>query len=177
MTSTSTTNANATASKAGASTAAASRTNTPAASATSLVNLPAPVRDIGLLLTRVLLGVVLIAHGWQKIVTNGIGGTGDFFASVGVPAADIAATFAGLVELVGGILLVIGVLTPVVAVLVAVVMAGAVVFVHYEAGIYAADGGWELVAVIGLAVVVFGLVGPGRYSLDSLIAGRRAAKA
>ncbi|MFJ5869598.1 hypothetical protein ACIQD2_00295 [Dietzia maris] len=43
-------------------------------------------------------------------------------------------------------------------------------------GIYAADGGWELVAVIGLAVAVFGLVGTGRYSLDALIAGRRAAR-
>ena len=97
--------------------------------------------------------------------------------SVGVPAATFFAGFAGTVELVGGILLVLGLLTPVVAVFVAIVMAGAYFYVHQANGIYAAENGWELVAVIGLATVVFGLVGPGRFSLDALIAGRRGAKA
>lgn len=144
---------------------------------TRLFPVPAVARDIGLLITRALLGVVLIAHGWEKLVTNGVSGTGEFFDSVGVPAAQAAAAFAGVVELAGGILLILGLLTPVVAVLVVVVMFGAYLWVHQGAGIYAADSGWELVAVIGLAVVVYGLVGPGRYSLDALIAGRRGAKA
>ena len=142
-----------------------------------LLPLPASVRDAGLLITRVLLGAVLIVHGGQKLFVNGVDGTGAFFASVGVPAAQFAAAFAGTVELVGGILLILGLLTQVVAVLVAVVMAGAYFYVHKAAGIYAAEGGWELVAVIGLATVVFGLVGPGRFSIDALIVGRRAAKA
>ncbi|MDN4505956.1 DoxX family protein [Dietzia maris] len=144
---------------------------------TRLLPVPPVVRDIGLLLARVLLGAVLIVHGGQKLFVNGVDGTGAFFESVGVPAAQAAAAFAGAVELVGGILLVLGLLTQAVAVLVVVVMAGAYAYVHKAAGIYAADGGWELVAVIGLAVAVFGLVGTGRYSLDALIAGRRAARA
>ncbi|MFN7242133.1 MAG: DoxX family protein [Dietzia cercidiphylli] len=144
---------------------------------TRLFPVPGIVRDIGLLLARVLLGVVLIAHGWEKLVTNGAGATGQFFDSVGIPAAQTAAVFAGVVELAGGILLVLGLLTQVVAVLVVVVMFGAYLFVHQGAGIYATNGGWELVAVIGLAVAVFGLVGTGRYSLDALIAGLRAAGA
>lgn len=144
---------------------------------TNLLPVPAVVRDAGLLITRVLLGVVLIVHGGQKLFVNGVEGTGAFFESVGVPAAQFAAAFAGTVELVGGILLVLGLLTQLVAVLVVVVTAGAFFYVHQAAGIYAADGGWELVAVIGLAAAVFGLVGPGRYSIDALIAGRRAAKA
>lgn len=142
-----------------------------------LLPVPAAVRDIGLLLARVLLGAVLIVHGGQKLFVNGVDGTGAFFESVGVPAAQAAAAFAGAVELLGGILLVLGLLTQLVAVLVVIVMAGAYFYVHKAAGIYAADGGWELVAVIGLAVAVFGLVGPGRYSIDALIAGRRAAEA
>lgn len=156
----------------------ADRRATRAATAgTLLLPVPAVVRDIGLLITRVLLGVVLIAHGWEKFAINGIEGTGAFFSSVGVPGAAAAATVAGLIELVGGILLILGLLTPVVAALVVVVMIGAFFFVHVGSGVYVANNGWELVAVIGLAAAVYGLVGPGRYSLDALIAGRRAVKA
>ncbi|GLB63389.1 hypothetical protein NCCP2495_12670 [Dietzia sp. NCCP-2495] len=145
--------------------------------ASQVLPLPAVVRDAGLLIARVLLGAVLIVHGGQKLFSNGVAGTGAFFESVGVPAATFFAGFAGTVELVGGILLVLGLLTPAVSVFVAIVMAGAYFYVHQANGIYAAENGWELVAVIGLATVVFGLVGPGRFSLDALIAGRRAAKA
>ena len=148
-----------------------------AASESNLLPVPAAVRDAGLLIARVLLGVVLLVHGGQKLFVNGVEGTGAFFASVGVPAAEAAAAFAGTVEFVGGILLILGALTQLVAVLVLVNMVGAYFYVHQAAGIYAADGGWELIAVIGLAVAVFGLVGPGRFSIDALVAGRRAAKA
>lgn len=41
-------------------------------------------------------------------------------------------------------------------------------------GLFATDGGWELVAALGLAAVVFALVGPGRFSLDALLRRRRA---
>lgn len=159
-----------------ATTARTARTADSAA-ASQVLPLPAVVRDAGLLIARVLLGAVLIVHGGQKLFSNGVAGTGAFFESVGVPAATFFAGFAGTVELVGGILLVLGLLTPVVSVFVAIVMAGAYFYVHQANGIYAAENGWELVAVIGLATVVFGLVGPGRFSLDALIAGRRAAKA
>src|SRR5690554_2644250 len=87
---------------------------------TRLLPVPAIVRDIGLLLARVLLGAVLIVHGGQKLFVNGVDGTGAFFESVGVPAAQAAAAFAGAVALVGGILLVLGLLTQAVAVLVVV---------------------------------------------------------
>lgn len=171
-----TSNAATTNAAAAATTAAAARPGAVRPEPT-LLPVPAVLRDAGLLIARVLLGAVLIVHGGQKLFVNGVSGTGAFFESVGVPAPQFAAAFAGTVELVGGILLVLGLLTQVVGVLVAVVMAGAYLYVHKAAGIYAAEGGWELVAVIGLAVVVFGLVGPGRLSFDALIAGRRAAKA
>ncbi|WP_241724393.1 DoxX family protein, partial [Dietzia sp. E1] len=78
-----------------------------------LLPVPATVRDAGLLITRVILGVVLIAHGWEKFAINGIEGTGAFFDSVGIPGATAAAAAAvGAIELVGGILLILGLLTP-----------------------------------------------------------------
>lgn len=133
-----------------------------------------PVRDVVLLLSRVLLGVVLVAHGWDKLVGTGLAATGDGFAAMNVPAPQVSAAAAGAVELVGGLLLMLGLLTPLAGVLVALVMAGAFAMVHAGAGVFVADGGWELVAVIGLAALTFAAVGPGRFSLDHLLTSRRS---
>src|SRR5438552_2721254 len=110
--------------------------------------LPPLSRDVILLLSRLLVGVVLIAHGWQKFVTNGLAGTADGFAGMGIPLAPVAAGFAAVVELFGGLLLVAGAATALVGVLVAVVMLGAALFAHLDAGLFAAQGGWELVGII-----------------------------
>jgi len=139
-----------------------------------LLAVPAPVREVGLLLARVLLGAILMAHGWQKIATNGLGATGDAFEGMGIPLAHASAVFAGVVELVGGALIVLGLLTTIAGLLNAVNLFGAFWFVHRGHGVFATDGGWELVAALGLASLVFVLVGPGRYSLDALLTGRRA---
>lgn len=140
-----------------------------------LAPVPAPVRDIGLLLTRALLGIILMAHGWQKLALNGLGPTAGGFEQMGVPAPDAAATAAAFVELGGGALLILGLLTPFAGVLVALVMGGAWWFAHRDGGVFVADQGWELVAALGLASIVFALVGPGRFSIDALLTRRRRA--
>ena len=81
-----------------------------------------------------------------------------------------------MIELVGGILLILGLLTPLVAVLV-VVMIGAFFTVHLGSGVHVSDNGRELIAVVGLAAAVFVLVGPGRYSVDAVLARGRADRA
>jgi putative oxidoreductase len=141
---------------------------------TMIRTLPPPVRDIALLLARLVLGVVLVAHGWQKVVTGGLGATADGFAGMGIPLAPVAAAFAGLVELIGGGLLVVGAATALVGVLVAVNMIGAALFVHVGNGVFAGDGGWELVGVIGALALVLAAVGAGRFSVDHTLAARRS---
>ncbi len=140
---------------------------------TTLFPVPAAVRDAGLLFARVLLGVVLVAQGWQKL-SGGVPAVAQGFTKMGVPLPGAAAWFATLVELVGGVLLILGALTPVVALLVAMDMAGAWLFAHLGHGPFVAKGGWELVVLIGSLAVVIALVGPGRASVDALIASRRA---
>ncbi|SNR40759.1 DoxX family protein [Blastococcus mobilis] len=136
--------------------------------------LPAPAQDIALLLARVVTGVVLIAHGWQKLVTNGVAGTAEGFEAMGVPAAPVAAAIAIVIELLGGVLLVAGAATAVVGVLVALMMLGAALFVHVGAGIFATAGGWELVGAIGAAALALAATGAGRFSVDgALERGRR----
>jgi putative oxidoreductase len=136
--------------------------------------LPPSTRDGALLLARLLLGVVLIAHGWQKVFTWGLGGTAQAFAGMGVPLAPVSAAYAGIVELVGGALLVLGAGTAVVGVLVALDMLGAALLVHATNGVMASDGGWELVGMIGALALVLAAVGAGRFSVDHAVAGRRA---
>nr|WP_211362019.1 DoxX family protein [Pseudonocardia cypriaca] len=135
--------------------------------------LPSSVRDAALLVARLLLGVVLIAHGSQKVFTWGIGGTAQAFEGMGVPLAPVSAVFSALVELVGGVLLLVGAATAVVGVLVVLNMLGAALIVHAANGIMVSNGGWELVGVIAAAALVLAAVGAGRYSVDHAIAGRR----
>jgi putative oxidoreductase len=134
---------------------------------------PAPARDIAVLLTRVAVGLVFLAHGWQKLFTNGIDGTAAFFDQAGVPAASAAAWFAALVELAGGAALVVGLAVPVAGLLLLADMLGAFVFVHAGAGLFVEQGGSELVLTLGAAALVLAVLGAGRLSVDHLLAGRR----
>lgn len=132
--------------------------------------------DIVILIARVALGVILIAHGWQKFFTNTIDGTSAFFESMGIPAATAAAIFAATVELVGGALLILGLATLVVGVLVVLDMLGAWWFVHADAGtIFVDGGGYELVLALAAGTALVAAVGGGRFSLDHLILARRRA--
>ena len=136
--------------------------------------LPAPARDIAMLIARIILGVVLFAHGWQKLMINGIADTYGQFEKLGIPLAIVSASFTSFVEFVGGVLIIVGALTTTVVALDLVVMVGAAGFVHVTHGIFAKDGGWELVGVIVAVELALAAFGPGRYSVDDLVARRRA---
>jgi putative oxidoreductase len=138
---------------------------------------PAPARDLTLLLTRVAVGLVFFAHGWQKLFTNGIDGTAAFLDQVGVPASSAAAWFAAVAELTGGAALVLGLAVPLAGLLLLVDMIGAFVFVHAGAGLFVEQGGYELVLVLGAAALLLAVLGAGRYSVDHrLTGGRRIAQ-
>lgn len=143
----------------------------------NFVTPPAVVRDVALLIARVIVGVVLIAHGLQKFLTWGIAGTTESFAQMGVPLPQVSAPLAAVVEVVGGLLLLVGAFSAVTGVIVALLMAGAAVIVHVGNGIFVADGGWELVGVIAATALAAGVAGPGRYSVDALLARRTPAAA
>jgi putative oxidoreductase len=135
--------------------------------------LSGPARDVALLLARLVLGVVLIAHGWQKLMTKGIGATTEGFVENGIPAAPASAVFVIVVELLGGILVVVGAATALVGVLVALVMLGAVLFVHLGSGVFVSDGGWELAGLVGASALALAAAGSGRFSVDHAVSRRR----
>ena len=130
------------------------------------------LRDAALLVARVAIGFVLLAHGWQKFTEFTLDGTAAAFADMGVPAPAAAALFAAVVELVGGLLLIAGLLTPVAAVLNALNLLGAFVIVHAGNGVFVENGGYELVLALIAGLLLVGTLGAGRYSADELLTRR-----
>jgi uncharacterized membrane protein YphA (DoxX/SURF4 family) len=77
-------------------------------------------KAFGLLLLRVVLGIIFIYHGYSKLTDLTM--TSGFFESLGIPMAGFFAVVVGLVEFLGGIALILGVFTTHAAFLLAIVM-------------------------------------------------------
>ncbi|GAB89288.1 DoxX family protein [Gordonia rhizosphera] len=134
------------------------------------------LRNVSFLLARVILGFIFVMHGWQKLSTNGIGNTGKFFDSVGIPLPDLAAQYATWVELIGGILLIVGLFLPIVSVLLILDMLGAIAYVHWDAGLWSGDGGYELPLALIAGLLAVGFAQAGSTAADHYLSRRRAAK-
>src|SRR4051794_38520229 len=123
----------------------------------------------GIALLRIVVGVAFFMHGLQKLFMMGIPGVTGFFTSLGIPAPEVAAVVVSLVETVGGLALILGVATRLAGILLAADMLVALLVVHRPHGFFVADGGGELVLVLGAAALALVLTGPGALALDSLL--------
>jgi putative oxidoreductase len=123
----------------------------------------------------VLVGVVFLAHGGQKLFVFGLGGVQGAFGQMGIPGAELVGPLTALVEFFGGLALVSGLLTRLASVGLALVMLGAIAFVHLPAGFFAPKG-VEFPLTLLAATVAFALTGAGRFSLDHAIAARRRTR-
>jgi putative oxidoreductase len=135
---------------------------------------PAPImRDLVLLVARVGLGVIMVAHAKVEYDFGGsLAGVGQLFAEAGVPLATLTGPANVLFELVGGIAMILGAAVRIIGVLMALNMAGAWIFVH-TSGLLAMDhNGPELVIALGLLSLVLAVTGSGRFGLDHLIVRR-----
>lgn len=134
--------------------------------------------DLGLLIARLIVGLLVAAHGAQKLFGwfggYGLQATGDFFGKLGFQPGRLFATTAGLGELVSGLLIALGFLGPVGPAILLAVMIVAALSVHWQNGLFATSNGIELPLLYGTAAVRFALAGPGRYSLDEMFGIRFA---
>ncbi|MEU7528938.1 DoxX family protein [Saccharothrix sp. NPDC042600] len=133
------------------------------------------VSDVTALIGRIGVGVVFVAHGWQKFTEWGPSGTAQAFEGMGVPLPVVSAWFAALVELVGGALLIAGAALPVAGVLLFVDMLGALLIVHLPNGLLG-QGGYELVLALGVAALALGFNG-GALTVDRVLRRRTTADA
>lgn len=124
--------------------------------------------SVGLLFLRVVIGVSLAAHGWNKFFGGGkIDGTAAWFDSMGMkPNGRIHALLAASTELGAGSLLALGLLTPFAAAGFVGVMLVAAWTVHRPNGFFSVNDGYELNLIFACTAVGIAMVGPGRHSLD-----------
>jgi putative oxidoreductase len=121
--------------------------------------------DLALLVLRVVLGIIMIYHGWPKLTD--LGGTIEGMGGMGVPAPAVAAIFATVAEVVGGLLMVLGASTDIAGLMFAIDMLGAIAFVHAKNGFSVAKGGIEWPLLLLAAALAVALAGPGRYAVGS----------
>ena len=124
------------------------------------------LQPLALLVLRVVLGVIMTAHGWQKIH----GGTGRFVhmvSGMGMPGWTAYLSIAA--EFVGGLLLIGGFATRIASLFVLIDIIVAIFKVHLHRGFFNQNGGYEFPLMV--AAVAFALIflGAGELSIDALL--------
>lgn len=122
----------------------------------------------GVLVLRVVVGIVFLAHGSQKLFLYGFAGVARSMGLLGIPAPEVAGVVVTLVEFIGGILLIAGLFARWAALLLAVEMAVAVLAVHLKGGFFLPSG-LEYALTLLAANLVLVLEGPGQAALDAHI--------
>jgi putative oxidoreductase len=125
--------------------------------------------DLGLLILRVFLAMVVLAYGLQKLgFLGGYGfkGTAGWLESIGFKPGSLWIWPVVLAEVGGGTLILLGLGGPIGAGLLAADLTVATIGFHSPKGFWNADGGWSWVSALAAAALSLALTGYGAYSLD-----------
>ena len=125
------------------------------------------------LILRVPVGIILAAHGAQKLFGwfggHGLEGTGQWMASLGLEPGFLMALLAGSAEFFGGIALAVGVLTRPAALVAAFTMFVAMVSVHIGNGLFMANNGYEYALTLMAATLALAVQGSGAFAVDNIL--------
>ena len=127
--------------------------------------------DLALLVLRLVVGLLFVGHGAQKLFGafggGGLDGTAGMFDNIGLRPGWLHARAAGTAEFAGGALLALGLFTPFAAAVLIAVMTTAVITVHGPNGIWNTNRGYEFNLVMAAVVFALAGVGAGAWSLDN----------
>ena len=142
---------------------------------TSLNAVIATRAGAGLSVIRILVGIIFMAHGAQKLFGlfggYGLEGTGQWMESIGLAPGYLMALLSGSAEFFGGLALVIGLLARPAALALTVTLVVAIFSVHIGNGLFMANNGYEFaLALLGGSIAVL-IEGAGKLSADRAIAG------
>ena len=126
----------------------------------------------GLTVLRIVVGLVFVVHGAQKLFVYGWSGVTGMFGHLGIPAPAVSAAVVIAAEFLGGLALILGVFTRFAARALAINMAVAILAVHLRGGFFLPNGYEYALSLLG-ANIALALAGPGAASVDGLLAARK----
>jgi len=128
------------------------------------------IMNAGLLILRLVLGLIFVAHGSQKLFGwfggKGLAGQSSLLERLGVRPAGFFALVSSLGEFFGGLGVAVGLLTSLAAAGILASMIVAMVKVQAPRGFWNSEGGIEWPLALAAVALALGLMGPGAYSLD-----------
>jgi len=132
------------------------------------------IKPLSALVARLVLGVIMVVHGWEKIFHRGaLYQFTQFVGHLGLPSW--LGYVAAFTEFFGGALLILGLLVHVAALGIAIDMVVAVIKVHFQHGL-TGPGGYEFpLACFALAIVLLG-TGPGYIAAHDYVFGRGSVR-
>jgi putative oxidoreductase len=126
--------------------------------------------DRALLVLRLAVAGIFIAHGYMKLFVMGPEAVESFFTQLGIPLPAVAAWAVTALEFGGGIALAAGAGTRILALLFVADMAGAIGFALLPKGFV---GGYEFEFLLCAGALTLALAGAGAYSVDAWLAARK----
>ena len=125
----------------------------------------------GLTVLRVVVGIVFVIHGGQKLFVFGIHGVGGMLGTLGIPLPMVAAVVVSMVEFFGGLALLSGFLVRWAAPLIAIDMLVAILVVHLKNGFFNPQG-FEYPLTLLAACITLMFAGAGAASVDGALTKR-----
>jgi putative oxidoreductase len=126
------------------------------------------LQPLGLLALRLILGTIMIAHGYSKVFHGGFAAHAQHVANMGLPFW--LGYLSSITEFFGGILLIAGLLTRCVALAMMIDMFVAIWKVHWKNGMFG-KGGFEFPLTLLTIAFALLLFGAGPIALDAIRGG------
>ena len=143
------------------------------------LSLPAQLSEVALLAVRLIVGIIVAAHGWEKLTVIGPANFGQgLLAPNGVPLPIFMGYVVTFTEVLGGTLLIVGLLLRLAALALTINLIIATLLVNIHVGLLSSTGGvgaeLPLALIAGFLAILS--AGPGRLSLDYLLGVERDAE-
>jgi putative oxidoreductase len=122
----------------------------------------------GLIPLRIVVGVIFLMHGSQKVFIFGISGTADILRWVGIPFPEFFAVVVMTTELLGGLSILFGLLARWAGLALAIEMTVAIFTARMHGGFFTPNGFEFELALLG-ACLTIAAIGTGAGSLQTLL--------
>ena len=125
------------------------------------------LKDIALMLTRIIMGVIMVTHGWHRWQNEGITAEANILEHAGIPNPGLMVWLLIGFEVIGGIFLIFGLATPVIGLGLMVLNIGIILTLRSHT-FYVHNSGWEYNAVMTIVGLMLMAHGAGRIGLANL---------